>query len=75
MRCWPSCFVNGGQETCPRLVHRVYHVTREAALERYGDDAASAAPDGGLTDVHRYLVMTLASISTRHPSSRVIHGA
>jgi hypothetical protein len=41
-------------------VHRVYRVTREAALERYGDDAASAVPDGGLTDVHCYLVITLA---------------
>jgi hypothetical protein len=47
-------------ETHPRLVHRVYHVTHAAALERYGDDAASTVPEGGLTDVHRYLVITLA---------------
>ncbi len=46
-------------ETRPKLVHRVYLVTRAVALERYGADAASAVPDGGLTGVHRYLVMTL----------------
>lgn len=46
--------------TKPRLVHRVYHVTRAAALKRYGGDVASAVPDGGLTDVHRYLVIVLA---------------
>ena len=46
--------------TDPKLVHRVYHVTHAAVLERYGDDAASAVPEGGLTDVHRYLVIVLA---------------
>ena len=46
-------------DTCPRLVHRVYRVTRAAALQRYGRDAAAAVPAGGLTDVHRYLVITL----------------
>jgi len=46
--------------TKPRFVHRVYHVTHAAVLERYGDDAASAVPEGGLTDVHRYLVIVLA---------------
>jgi hypothetical protein len=45
--------------TSPRLVHRVYRVTRAAALARYGGDAATTVPDGGLTDVHRYLVITL----------------
>jgi hypothetical protein len=29
-------------------------------LQRYGGDVASAVPEGGLTDVHRYLVITLA---------------
>ena len=29
-------------------------------LQRYGDAAASAVPEGGLTDVHRYLVIILA---------------
>ena len=42
------------------LVHRVYRVSRGSVIERHGADAASAVPDGGLTDVHRYLVMTLA---------------
>lgn len=45
--------------TNPRFVHRVYHVTHAAVRERYGDDAASAVPEGGLTDVHRYLVIAL----------------
>ena len=40
------------------LVHRVYRVSRGSVIERHGADAASAVPDGGLTDVHRYLVMT-----------------
>lgn len=44
----------------PGLVHRVYRVSRGSVIERHGADAASAVPDGGLTDVHRYLVMTLA---------------
>ena len=45
----------------PGLVHRVYRVSRGSVIERHGADAASAVPDGGLTDVHRYLVMTLAA--------------
>lgn len=44
----------------PGLVHRVSRVSRGSVIERHGADAASAVPDGGLTDVHRYLVMTLA---------------
>jgi len=47
-------------ELQPRLVHRVYRVSRSSARQRYGDGAASAVPEGGLTDVHRYLVITLA---------------
>lgn len=47
-------------ELQPRLVHRVYRVSRSSALQRYGDGTASAVPEGGLTDVHRYLVLTLA---------------
>ena len=43
----------------PRLVHRVYRVSRSSALQRYGGAAASAVPQGGLTDVHRYLVIIL----------------
>jgi len=47
-------------ESQPRLVHRVYRVSRSSVLQRYGADAAGAVPEGGLTDVHRYLVMLLA---------------
>lgn len=49
----------------PRLVHRVYRVSRESALQRHGADAASTVPEGGLTDVHRYLVITLAGQQVR----------
>jgi hypothetical protein len=41
----------------PRLVHRVYRADRAFALSRYGALAAGAVPDGGLTDVHRYLLL------------------
>ena len=44
----------------PRLVHRVYRVSRSSVLQRYGGVAAGAVPQGGLTDVHRYLVIILA---------------
>jgi hypothetical protein len=47
-------------ELRPRLVHRVYHVSRGSVSQRHGADAARAVPAAGLTDVHRYLVMTLA---------------
>jgi hypothetical protein len=47
-------------ELRPRLVHRVYRVSRGSVIERHGADAAAAVPEGGLTDVHRYLVITLA---------------
>jgi hypothetical protein len=47
-------------ELQPRLVHRVYRVSRSSALQRYGGGAARAVPEGGLTDVHRYLVIILA---------------
>jgi hypothetical protein len=40
-------------ELRPMLVHRVYRVSRESVIQRHGADAASAVPDGGLTDVHR----------------------
>ncbi len=44
----------------PRLVHGAYRVSRSSVLQRYGGAAAGAVPQGGLTDVHRYLVITLA---------------
>jgi hypothetical protein len=47
-------------EVQPRLVHRVYRVSRSAVLQRFGGGAASVVPAGGLTDVHRYMVIILA---------------
>jgi hypothetical protein len=47
-------------ESQPLLVHRVYRVSRSSVLQRYGGAAAGAVPEGGLTDVHRYLVVILA---------------
>ena len=47
-------------ESQPRLVHRVYRVSRSSVLQRHGGAAAGAVPEGGLTDVHRYLVIILA---------------
>jgi hypothetical protein len=52
-------------QVCPRLVHRVYRVSRESVIQRHGADAASAVPEGGLIDVHRYLVITLADQQVR----------
>ncbi|HUY52588.1 MAG TPA: hypothetical protein VMV92_43950 [Streptosporangiaceae bacterium] len=46
-------------ELHPRLVHRVYRADRASVLRQHGHIAASTVPDGGLTDVHRYLVITL----------------
>jgi hypothetical protein len=43
----------------PRLVHRVYLVLPDAARAQFGDGAAAAVPAAGLTDVHRYLLITL----------------
>lgn len=42
----------------PRLVHRVYRVERAMARERFGEAPAATVPDGGLIDVHRYLLIT-----------------
>ncbi|MGH3203216.1 MAG: hypothetical protein ACRDP5_14345 [Streptosporangiaceae bacterium] len=47
------------------LVHRVYRVSRGSAIKRHGADAARAVPEGGLTDVHRYLVITLEGQEVR----------
>jgi hypothetical protein len=52
-------------ELQPRLVHRVYRVSRSSVLQRYGGGAAGAVPEGGLTDVHRYLVIILAGQEVR----------
>ena len=52
-------------ELQPRLVHRVYRVSRSSVLQRYGGGAAGAVPEGGLTDVRRYLVIILAGQEVR----------
>lgn len=41
--------------TEPVLVHRVYRLEHERALEVYGPEIAATVPDEGLIDVHRYL--------------------
>jgi hypothetical protein len=46
-------------ETEPALVHRVYRLDRARALELYGPAVAETVPSEGLTDVHRYLAVTL----------------
>jgi hypothetical protein len=43
----------------PRLIHRVYRVTAEAAEKTFGTGAAQAVPPEGLIDVHTYLVAAL----------------
>jgi hypothetical protein len=45
--------------TEPALVHRVYRLDRARARELFGATIAEAIPDGGLTDVHRYLTIAL----------------
>jgi hypothetical protein len=44
----------------PRLVHRVYRADRAMVRQRFGEIPAAAVPDGGLVDVHRYLILTRA---------------
>jgi hypothetical protein len=43
----------------PALVHRVYRLDRARALELFGPAVADTVPADGLTDVHRYLAVTL----------------
>jgi hypothetical protein len=44
-------------ETRPALVHRVYRLERERALELFGATIAEAVPSEGLMDVHRFLTL------------------
>jgi hypothetical protein len=46
-------------DTDPVLVHRVYRLDPACARERYGPAIAKAVPAEGLTDVHRFLEVTL----------------
>ncbi|MFA1544454.1 hypothetical protein [Actinomadura monticuli] len=43
----------------PRLVHRVYRAERTMVRHRFGEIPAAAVQDGGLIDVHRYLIIAL----------------
>lgn len=45
-------------ELNPRLVHRVYRADQAMVRQRFGEVPAAAVPDEGLTDVHRYLIIT-----------------
>lgn len=46
-------------ETEPLIVHSVYTLDRARARELFGAAVAEAIPASGLTDVHRYLTITL----------------
>jgi hypothetical protein len=45
-------------QTQPVLMHRVYTLERDRALELFGPAIAAAIPAAGLADVHRYLSIT-----------------
>lgn len=45
--------------TEPALVHRVHRLDRARAQALFGAEIAATIPDGGLTDVHRYLTIAL----------------
>lgn len=46
-------------ETEPLIVHRVYTLDRARARELFNATVAGVVPDEELTDVHRYLTVTL----------------
>lgn len=43
----------------PRLVHRVYRAGRADIQRRHGARVAAVVPEGGLMDVHRFLLIKL----------------
>ncbi|MGH3328666.1 MAG: hypothetical protein ACRDPT_12865 [Streptomycetales bacterium] len=45
---------------CPRVVHRVYRAERGRVRRRHGPRVAAAVPEGGLVDVHRYVVIEVS---------------
>lgn len=47
------------RETEPQIVHRVYRLDRDRACKRFGDTVATAIPDAGVVDVHRFLTATI----------------
>ncbi|MDA8368637.1 MAG: hypothetical protein M0026_02060 [Nocardiopsaceae bacterium] len=66
-------------QTRPRLVHRVYCCTPEAARDRFGAAVASAVPAEGVWDVHRYLTAEIegarVAIDVTYPSAPKWDGA
>lgn len=46
-------------ETEPLIVHRLYQLDRARARELFDARVASAVPDDGLVDVHRYLTIVV----------------
>jgi hypothetical protein len=60
-------------DTQPALVHRVHRLDRASALERFGDAIAESVPAQGLTDVHRYMTITLDG--RRIALDATLHGA
>lgn len=42
-------------EAKPRIIHRVYRLSRESACRLYGEGVARVIPQDGVVDVHRYL--------------------
>ena len=66
-------------ETRPRLVHRIHLYTPEGARLRLGGDAAAAVPEGGVWDVHRYLVAEIGGerivLDVTYPSTPGWDGA
>jgi hypothetical protein len=46
-------------ETQPALVHRVYRLDRDRALDLFGAAIAATVPSEGLSDVHRYLTIVI----------------
>jgi hypothetical protein len=48
-----------------QLVHRVYRVDPDRALELFGEDAARSVPKEGLVDVHTYAIVNVAGDDVR----------
>jgi hypothetical protein len=46
-------------ETEPRIVHRVYRLSRTDAERQFGAEVAATVPESGLVDVHRYLTSVI----------------
>jgi phosphoglycolate phosphatase-like HAD superfamily hydrolase len=45
--------------TQPQIVHRVYRLDRDRAMEMFGTEVAAVVPCAGVVDVHRYLTATV----------------